>query len=277
MSMTTAIERQEDGTIKLTVTIPAASVQKTREEVLQETAKQAAVPGFRKGKAPQKLVEEKADEGKIKEEILKKLLPLSYIDAVKEHNLKPIVSPKIHVESIDDGKDWQFVALTCEMPDVDLGSYKDNIQKITAKSKIVLPGKEPTPVKFDDIVKTLLETAKVTIPSILTTGEVDRLLAQLLDDIKKLGLSLDQYLASTGKTAEQLRADYEAKAKNDISLEFILQKVAENEKITVEDKEIDEAIQKAKDDTERKNLEANKYMLASILRQQKTLDFLKNL
>jgi hypothetical protein len=57
----------------------------------------------------------------------------------------------------------------------------------------------------------------------------------------------------------------------------VLQKVAQIENITVEEKEIEEAITKAKDENERKSLEGNKYLLASILRQQKTLDFLKSL
>ena len=62
-----------------------------------------------------------------------------------------------------------------------------------------------------------------------------------------------------------------------MKLEFALQKIAEIEKIIIEQKEIDEAIQKAKDDNERKSLEGNRYLLAAILRQQKTLDFLLNL
>ena len=56
-----------------------------------------------------------------------------------------------------------------------------------------------------------------------------------------------------------------------------LKKIAEEEKITVEEKEIQEATLAAKTDDERKNLESNRYLLASVLRQQKTLDFLKNL
>ena len=60
-------------------------------------------------------------------------------------------------------------------------------------------------------------------------------------------------------------------------MEFALQKIATEEGITVEEKEVEEAIQKAKDEKERKHLETNRYLLASILRQQKTLDFLKNL
>ena len=126
-------------------------------------------------------------------------------------------------------------------------------------------------------MKAALTDAKVQIPAILVEQEADRLLSQLLNDIKRLGLSLDQYLASTNRKPEDLRAEYAKRAEDDIKLEFVLQKIAELEKITVDDTEIEEAIQKAKDPAEKQNLSANKYLLAGILRQQKTLDLLMNL
>ncbi len=275
--MISAIQKQQDGTIQLTITIPASEVEKVRKEVVAEMVKATELPGFRKGKAPQKLVEEKLDKEKIKEEVLKKVLPKFYTQAVTEHKLKPILNPKIHVQKLEDGKDWQFIALTCEAPVVKLDSYKENIQKITTKSKIIVPGQEKQEPKLEDVVKALLESVSAQIPAILIAQEAERLLAQLLDDIKRLGLTLDQYLASTQRTPEALRAEYEKKVEGDLKLEFTLQRIAEEEKITVSDKEIEEAILKAKDENERKNLEQNKYLLASILRQQKTLDFIKNL
>ena len=208
---------------------------------------------------------------------MKKLLPDSYIEAIKAHNLKPIINPKIHVEKLAEGENWIFTATICEMPEVKLNNYKEAIQKVTVKSKIVIPGKEQAKPDFDEIVKVMLEIISITTPKILVEGEVDRLLSQLLAEIKSLGLSLEQYLTSTGKTIEELRKEYETKAENDIKFEFALQKIAEEEKIIVEQKELDEALQKAKDEKERKQLEANLYLLANILRQQKTLDFLKNL
>lgn len=279
--MTAALKKQPDGTIELTITIPSLEVKKVWQEVVDDTTKNAKLSGFRKGKAPKKLVEENLDTAKVQEETLRKLLPQTYVEAVKQHNLNPIISPRIHVnpESLAGGpeKDWQFTAFTCEKPEIDLKNYKEEVKKITAKSKIVIPGKEPVEPSLDDIVKALTESATVTVPRILVDGEVERLLSQTIDDVKKLGLTLDQYLASTGKTPEALRDEYAKKATNDIKLEFVLQKVGETENITVEPKEVEEAIQKAKTDEERKNLETNRYLLASILRQQKTLDFLKNL
>ena len=275
--MTSAMQKLDDGTIQLTIPIPWSEVQKTRETVISEAISTAEMPGFRKGKAPREVVEKSLDETRLRDEVLKKLLPQSYITAVQDHKLQPIMNPKISVQKIEDGKDWEFLAQTVELPEIILGKYKQEVKKITAKSKIAIPGKEKTEVNFDEVMKAVLDSAQLTIPALLIEGEVDRQLSNTLDEIKKLGLSLDQYLSSTGKTAEALREDYRKKAENDIKIEFILQKIAEEEKISVEEKEIEEAVQKAKDEDERQHLEANKYLLANIIRQQKTLDFLRNL
>jgi len=271
------VTREENGTIKLTISLPWAEVKRVRNEIIDEAVKNAELPGFRKGKAPREMVEKSIDPTKITDEVLKRLLPQAYIEAVQTNNIRPIMNPKIQIEKITEGEDWQFTALTTETPEVKLGNYKDAVQKITAKSKIVIPGKEQEKPNFDEIMKAVLESVTVTIPPLLVEQEVDRSLAHTLEEIKKLGLTLDQYLASTGKTPESLRKEYEEKAGNDIKLELTLQKIAETEHITVDEKEIDEAIQKAKDPKEKQHLEGNRYLLASILRQQKTLDFLRNL
>lgn len=275
--MNSTLARLDDGTIQLTVTIPWETVDKKRKVVIDQTVTSAKMPGFRAGKAPKKLVEDNIDEQKIQEEVLKDLLPQAYIEAVEEHKLKPIVNPKVHVQKLALNDAWVFTAETCELPEIKLADYKKKISDITAKSKIAVPGQETKEANLDEIVKVILETIEVTIPKMLIDFEVDRLLAQTLDEVKSLGLSLDQYLASTGKKPEDLRKDYETKATNDIKLEFALQNIAESENISVDEKEIEEAILKAKDPAEKAHLESNKYLLSSIIRQQKTLDFLRNL
>lgn len=271
------LERTENGTIEIKITIPWAIVKKEWDLVVSETIKNSQLPGFRKGKAPEKLVKDTLDQAKVKDEVLRKLLPNSYAEAVNENNLHPIVDPSIHLEGeLLEGQDWKFHALTAESPKVDLGNYKDEIKKITAKSKIVVPGKEREEPRFDEIVSALLNSSKVIVPRVIIEREADRLLAQTLDEIKRLGMNLDQYLSSTNKTAEDLRAEYSKKAESDLKLEFVLQEVAKTEKITVNDEEINKTIEAAKPE-ERDSLSSNKYLLASIMRQQKTLDYLKSL
>ena len=275
--MNEKFEKRPDGTIELRVTLLWKDIKKEWDKVVDEMAATANLPGFRKGKAPKKLVEEKLDKAKVQDEVLRKLLPVEYANAIKENDIKPIIDPQIHIDGdLAEGKDWTFHILTCETPEVNLGTYKAEVKKITAKSKIEVPGKVKEEPKLDEIVDVLLKNTEVKIPAILVQKEADRLLSQMLDEVKKLGMTLDQYLASTGKNADDIRAEYAKKAERDLQLEFVLQKIAVTEKITVNEAEIQKTIDASKPE-EKESLTANKYVLASIIRQQKTLDFLKNL
>ena len=64
------IARQPDGTVQLTISIDKGSVKKSYDEEMTKAVKEAKIPGFRKGKAPKKLVEEKIN----KEEVYQKLI-----------------------------------------------------------------------------------------------------------------------------------------------------------------------------------------------------------
>src|ERR1700691_3984593 len=224
----TQLEKQKDGTIKITITLPKEKIVETQNVVIDDLAKQINVAGFRKGKAPKEMAASQLNPEQIREEVLKRLLPQAYIEAVQEHNINPIMNPKMHVEKIEDDKDWIFYAMTCEMPIITLGNYQDNVKKLTAKSKIIIPGKEEENKKpsLEEIMKAIVTDVKIQIPQVLVEQEADRLLSQLLNDIKRLGLSLDQYLGSTNRKPEDLRAEYLKRAEEDIKLEFVLQKIA---------------------------------------------------
>ncbi len=274
----TTLKREENGDIVLTITLPQAEVKKAWDQEVDTMVKAAKLPGFREGKAPKEMVADKLDTEKIREGVLKQLLPTAYVAAINANEIKPIINPRIQVTKLDDNADWEFQAVTCETPIVTLGEYKPEIQKLTAKGKILVPGKEEIQKpKMEDIVKVLVEKNTALIPQILIEGEAERLLAQLLGEIKKLGLTLDQYVASTGKTIETLRKEYEDKARGDIALEFILQKIADSENISINQSEVDEAVAAAKTPEEKEAMQKNMYLVTTILRQQKTLDFLANL
>jgi len=275
--MASAIVRLPKNTIELTLTVPAAEVQKMYEHVVEDAVANAEIKGFRKGKAPRAKVEEQLDKVKVNEEILRHLLPKVYSDAVREHNISPIINPKVEILSMEEGKDWQFKATTCEKPEVKLNDYKEKVKNITAKSKIVIPGKEQEQPKAEEIFDVLLASASVDLPDFVIDAEVDRLLSHMLNEIKALGLSLEQYLATTGKTAQALRDDYRKQAERDLQLEFVLEQIAEDEKITVGQPEIEEAVKQVKDPKEQEAIAQNPYMLAQILRRQKTLDFIRSL
>lgn len=286
--MTSALNRLPDATIELTITIPWPDIAKTYETAVDEVVKRTEVSGFRKGKAPRKVVEEQLDKTKVYEEVLKDLLPKVYNQAVTDQKLHPIINPKIELREASEGKDWVVRAVTCEKPAVTLGNYQQAIRDLkTAKQKkIWVPGgktepegekpedKKPT---LDELLKALLDAVTVTIPSLLVEHEVNRLLSDLIDQTKKLGLTVDQYLASTQRTAESIRHEYGEQAKRTLTLEFSLEEIADREGILVSDDDIAKVIETAKTDAEKKALEGQRYYLASVLRRQKTLDFLASL
>ncbi len=283
-----SLEKRADGTIEIKVVVPWNEAEKVRENVVDELVKNVEAPGFRKGTVPKNIAEKKLDKNRIQEEVLKKVLTDEYVKAVKELSITPIINPKVHVEAFSEGTDLEFTAVTCEEPHVDLKNYKDRIKSIKSAPKIILPGEQGSEEpgnpstssgqrKLDEILNTALNVVEISMPKILIEQEANRLLSQLLDELKRLGVSLDQYLASRGKTDEELRKEYEERAEKDLKLEFMLRKVADEEKITVEQADIEKAIADIKDEEQKKEISQNPYLVASIIRQQKTLDFLSKL
>lgn len=285
--MNTTREKHPDGTIELTITIPWTEIAATKTQVVKDTVKTSQVPGFRKGKAPKKLIEDQIDTGKVYEEVIRRILPKVYSDAVTQQGIKPILTPKIELKEAHEKSDWIVRCLTCEKPQVTLKAYKQAISDLKAgkQKQIWVPGKGTKPEDeekakkptIDEILKMVFDNISVTLPSLLIEREVNRLLSDLLDQTKKLGLSVEQYLASTGKTADSIRHEYEDHAKRTISLEFALEEIADAEGVFVSDDDITAVIKTAKTDEERNGLEKERYYLASVLRRQKTLDFLASL
>jgi len=279
------MEKKKDGTIALTITIPWSDVEKVRNEIVEELIQHVELPGFRKGKAPRAVAEQKLAPERVREETLKKILTDHYIQAVKNFGIKPLINPLIHVETFTEGTELVFLAETCEEPEIELGDYKAAISKVTAKSKIIIPhsassgqaGKEAEKPSLDAILDAALSVTTITIPKVLIDNESQRLLSRFLDEVKTLGMSLEQYLSSKNITSEQLKAEYEARAEQDLKLEFFLRRVSDAEKITVEPKDIEEALGSIENQKEREEIAQNPYLVASIIRQQKTLDFLSKI
>ena len=276
--MKTDIKRAEDSTLTLTITVPWDQVELVRKIVVDEAVETVEVPGFRKGRAPKNLAEKKLSREQIQEEVLKRVVTDTYNAAIKTEKIAPIVNPQIHIEAFEEGTNLTYTAETCEEPKVALNNYKDAVKNLTAKSKIIKPGEAETPKpKLEEIVEVLTKTATVAIPKILIETEANRLLSQLLDEIKTLGLTLDQYISSRGKKIEDVRLEYESRAERDLKLEFILRAVADEEQIKVDEKDVEAVMATIKDENQKRELSQSPYLFAALIRQQKTLDFLSKI
>lgn len=270
------LARQDDGTVQLTLSIPYELVKDKREEALKHLIETLEVPGFRKGKAPKDVALKHIEQQQLYNHMLQHLLPEAYAQAVDEHNLQPILAPRFELVSMEEGEDWQVRATTCELPEVDLGDYKKVILGLARKQGIWVPGKdkdkkEPTrEEKEQQVMKTLLEEVELTIPKLLVEEEVNHRLSQLLDQVQRLGITVEQYLSSTGRTIDQLKADYAMQAEQSIKLEILLNKIAEEEGIKIEDKEVEEVLKASGQKGEADPRQAQ--LIRSVLKRRKALD-----
>lgn len=286
--MISALNKLPDGTLELTITIPWKRINQAYGKTLAKITQKAEIKGFRKGKAPQKLVEEKLGQARIYEELLKDLIPEVYLEAIREQKVKPVAKPRIEVISLEKGKDWQIKATTCELPKVTLGDYQGEIKKALAGEKIWTPGKdkkEPQaePLKKDQrlakIFEVLLKTAKLKMPHILLQEEVNRMLARLIDQTGRLGLTVEEYLNSIGKTNETLRKEYEKQAEETLKLELILLEIAEKEEVRVKEAEVENMIAATPDEKARQQLKTpeQKAYLKQLLKKRHVIDSLMKL
>jgi FKBP-type peptidyl-prolyl cis-trans isomerase (trigger factor) len=276
--ISSTVARGDDGNIQITFDIPYAAIVENRALVVADLTKTAEVAGFRKGKAPASEVEKKISPEDLIEKTLAKILPSALGQAITENKLKPAIYPKFELIKADDDANWQVRAVTCELPQVEVGDYKklitDNLKKV-----IITPQtKEKTQEeKEQEVIKLLIETIKIKMPKILIDEEVNSRLSQLLNRIEKLGLNLDSYLGSVGKTPQTVRDEYTIQAQNTIALELILQKIAEDLQIKVDEKQIDEVIKVSGADpkaAEKLNTPEQRLFIASILRKKAALESL---
>lgn len=290
--LTTKLSWLPKKTFELEFSIPWNKVKKFYQETLKKVAAETTIKGFRKGKAPIPLVEKNVDKSKVYQEVLKRLLPITYVEAIKKHNLRPIVNPKIQPISIKENEEWKFKAISCETPEIKLGDYQKHIKGALAKEKIWTPDKgtsgkenkkESAGQSYNRKLKTvttiLLDNIKVELPNILVEDEVNKMLSRFLDQVNRLGMTIDQYLASKNMTSEQLRADYKKTAEDTLTMEFILAAIMKDRQIKVEKEEIDKMIKAAPDEKIRKQLNTpeQRAYIAHILAKRKTIDFLLSL
>lgn len=122
--MTATWEKKEGNEGVLSVTVPAEKVDKAIDQAFKKVVKQINVPGFRKGKVPRQIFEQRFGVEALYQDAVDILLPEAYGEAIDEAGIKPVDQPEINVTSIEKGEDMTFEANVVVEPEVELGEYK---------------------------------------------------------------------------------------------------------------------------------------------------------
>lgn len=118
------LDKKENNTVDFTITISKEIFGAAVEESFKKNVKKITVPGFRKGKAPRKLIEKTYGEGIFYDDAVDAVLPKAYDEAIKELELEPVDMPKIDIKEIGKDKDLVLTASVTVKPEVTLGEYK---------------------------------------------------------------------------------------------------------------------------------------------------------
>ncbi|GIH71719.1 trigger factor [Sphaerimonospora thailandensis] len=121
--MKTAVEELSPTRVKLTVEVPFKELEPSLQAAYKKVAQQVRVPGFRPGKVPARIIEQRFGRAVVLEETLNDALPKLYGQAVDETDVFPVSQPEIEVTKLEDGEQVEFTAEVDVRPAFDVPDY----------------------------------------------------------------------------------------------------------------------------------------------------------
>lgn len=118
-----SVTKKEKNIVELSITIEKAEFDAATDKAYRQNAPKMSVPGFRKGKAPRKMIEKLYGEGVFFEDAVNICYPEAYTKAVEEADIEPIDQASIEIENLDENG-FTFKALVPVKPEVKVGTYK---------------------------------------------------------------------------------------------------------------------------------------------------------
>jgi trigger factor len=113
----TRVERVDDTTVKLNVTVEGPRVKAALDEAARHLADEVKVPGFRKGRVPRKVLESRLGKGAVVQHAVQDALPQFYAEAMQASDLEPVGQPEYDLDTFEEGKDAAFTATVEVRPD----------------------------------------------------------------------------------------------------------------------------------------------------------------
>jgi trigger factor len=130
-----AVETLSPTRVRLSVEVPSDELGPSLKQAYGRIASQISIPGFRKGKVPAAIIDQRVGRAAVIEEAVNDILPKAYDDAVKEHDLKPLGQPQVELGELDAAADGAPFTFTAE---------------VDVRPEITLPSLEGVELKVDD-------------------------------------------------------------------------------------------------------------------------------
>lgn len=249
--------------------ISADDFESSRSEALKRLNKETTLAGFRPGHIPERVLLEKLGHTPILEKMARIVLDRFYHQFLKEKTIETIGIPAITITKLAPGKPLEFKLTTAVLPPIILGNYRALIQPlVTATPELIMvtekeiedvvKGLEQTdPEKLNTenlrekikhsieqhkkhraedkkrlaIMEKILVSLDLPLPPLLVDHELSRTVAEMRNDIKRLGTTFTDYLNHIKKTEIGFRESLRDQAVKRIKINLVLEKIATDEKL----------------------------------------------
>lgn len=182
------VETLEDNKVKVSVTVDETEFEDDLNAAFKRIAQEVNLPGFRRGKAPRKLLEARIGLGPAREEALREALPKYYSDAVVEHDVDVIAAPELDITEGQEEGPITFEAIVEVRPVVTIAGY-DGL-------KVTMPSPEPDAEEIDAQIDRMrsLDATVETVERPAEEGDTVVIdIVGTLDGEEQDGLTTDDY------------------------------------------------------------------------------------
>ena len=145
--MKSDVETLSPTRVKLTVEVPFDELKPSMDAAYGRIAKSVNVPGFRKGKVPARIIEQRFGREAVLEEAVNDALPKAYDEAIRESGYVPMGQPEVDVTELVDGQPLTFTAEVDVRPEFDLPDYSE----LTVEVASAAPSDEDVDVQLDSL------------------------------------------------------------------------------------------------------------------------------
>lgn len=138
--MKSTVETLSPTRVRLAVEVPFDELKPNLDQAYRSIANQITIPGFRKGKVPPRLIDQRVGRAAVLEETLNNAIPTHYSTAVREHDVKVIGRPEVEVTELADGEKVSFTAEVDVRPDLalpDFSTFEVTVDEATVSDEEV--------------------------------------------------------------------------------------------------------------------------------------------
>lgn len=200
-----------------------------------------------------------AAEPATQEEVDKTLEDLRQSRATREEGKEPVV-PALDDEFAKSLGAFESVAALREQISKGIGEEKARAKRDKRRAAII---------------EKLLEKSTLEVPPIFIESELQKILAQMREDVERLGMSMDDYLKRTQKTEEDIRADFKDQARKRARLQLLLNKIAEEEKVVANEEAVEGEIKHALEHFPDAKPDLVRIHIETVLRNEQVLKLLE--